>query len=151
MRTTSIRAQDCAARPAATIWEVTPRATTMDTSTAGPTTPAAKTVQGKQQQPSHSVCIYGNCRESSMARLRGLNQSRATRCCATCCPWCGGEDKIHSHSFRASWCAPAGPLHNVKENSRPEYQSVTLCTFAYFYRFLATVPISSRYASVVMC
>ena len=52
-----------------------------------------------------------------MARLRGLNQSRATRCCATCCPWCGGEDKIHSHSFRASWCAPAGPLHNMKETA----------------------------------
>ena len=27
------------------------------------------------------------------------------------------EDKIHSHSFRASWCAPAGPLHNVKETA----------------------------------
>ena len=61
--------------------------------------------------------IYGICRESSTVRLRPLNQSRATRCCATCCPWCGGEDKIHSHSFRASWCAPAGPLHNVKETA----------------------------------
>ena len=84
-----------------------------------------------------------------MVRLRGLNQSRATRCCATCCPWCGGEDKIHSHSFRASWCAPAGPLHNVKENSRPEYQPVTFCTFAYFDPFLAyyrpyIVPVRKR-------
>ena len=57
--------------------------------------------------------VYG----ASMGRLWGLNQARATRCGATCCPCCGGEDKIHSHSFRASWCAPAGPLHNVKETA----------------------------------
>ena len=49
--------------------------------------------------------VYG----ASMGRLWGLNQARATRCGATCCPCCGGEDKIQ--------CAPAGPLHNVKETA----------------------------------
>ena len=44
-----------------------------------------------------------------------------------------------------------GAAAHIQKNYLYEYQSVTLCTFAYFYRFLATVPISSRYASVVIC